>query len=74
MTLSELAAQGVEKMRLPFWNRHAYATPNKVGPWVMVYDVLNGVDSGKPVAVLISMCDEHDTWEPFPDNQTEGAT
>ncbi|MDP9222686.1 MAG: hypothetical protein M3P18_02315 [Actinomycetota bacterium] len=63
-TMSDLIEAGVQKMRLPFWNPHAYAVPRPVGPWADTYDMLAGIGSGDPVAVLIIECDLHDNWEP----------
>jgi hypothetical protein len=63
-TMSELASQGVTRMRLPMWGRHAYAQPHLTGPWADIYDVLHGVGGGKPVVMLITECDADDRWEP----------
>lgn len=56
-TVSELMAQGVCRMRLPFWNEHAYVEPREVGPWADLHDV------GSQLPVLISECDQDNRWE-----------
>ncbi len=71
-TIDELHAQGHTRLRLPWWNEHAYAevyedpATKALGPWVKVYDVLAGVGSGEPKAVAIWECDTHNEWEPAP--------
>ena len=66
MTVTQLASQGVTRMRLPSWNEHAYLHPRPEGPWADLYDVLAGIGGGNPVPVLIAVCDEDNRWEPAP--------
>lgn len=67
-TMTELYDQGVRKMRLPFWNKHAYAVPRPEGPWADVYDVGAGIGGGDPIPMLVGQCDQDDRWEPFEDS------
>lgn len=67
-TVDELGRQGVEKMRLPFWNEHAYITLNCDGT-ANLYDVgcgIKGPDSlleaGTPLIVSIDLLRQHDEW------------
>jgi hypothetical protein len=61
--MTELAGQGVRRMRLPAWNEHAFAVPRAEGPWADLYDVGAGIGNGEPVPVLIAKCDEDPRWE-----------
>lgn len=63
-TMSELISRNVTRMRLPFWNPHAYAEPRPAGPWADIYDVTAGIGEGSPVPVLIGECDKDNRWEP----------
>ncbi len=62
--MTQLIGRGVTRMRLPFWNEHAYAEPNETGPWAKVYDVGAGIGGGEPMSVLIGTCDDDNRWEP----------
>lgn len=48
-TMTELISQGVEKMRLPAWNKHAFVVPRPEGPWADLYDAGAGIGGGEPV-------------------------
>ena len=61
--MSELIETGSTKMRLPFWNKHAYAVPRPEGPWADIFDVTAGVGGGDPIPRLIIECDQDDRWE-----------
>jgi len=61
----ELIDRGVTRMRLPFWNQHAYAEPNLIGPWAKIYDVTAGIGGGEPISMLIGECDLDTRWEPI---------
>jgi hypothetical protein len=63
-TASQLAEQGVEKMRLPNWNEHAYLKVWAEGPWCELYDVLAGIGGGQPIPILLIDADKHNNWEP----------
>jgi hypothetical protein len=65
MRLRELHAQGIDRVRLPFWNEFAYAVQDD-GPWLTVYDVNAGVGSGEPIKVLIHDAERRWDWEPAP--------
>jgi hypothetical protein len=63
-TASQLAEQGIEKMRLPNWNEHAYLYVPSDGPWAKLYDVLAGIGGGQPIPILLIDADRHDNWVP----------
>ena len=51
--------QGVDTMRLPFWNSYAYAKVSANDSCAVIYDVI-----GEPFPVLITECDKDDRWVP----------
>lgn len=62
--MTELIDQGCARMRLPIWNPFAYAVPRRVGPWVDLYDLGQGIGGGMPMPLLIGFCDQDNRWEP----------
>lgn len=69
-TIDDLHHQGHLRIRLPWWNKHAYAelyevpSSGALGPWVRVYDVLHGIGGGEPIELGIWDADKHDEWVP----------
>lgn len=68
--IDALVAAGHCRLRLPFWNEHAYIEPDvlpagQIGPWCSVYDVGAGVGGGEPLRILTLVVDQDDRWEPY---------
>lgn len=75
MKLAELVKQGINKVRLPFWDKDAYlqlhiTNNGKCGPWAKIYDPHGQKALGVPIGsqkVLILQPEywEDDRWEAY---------
>ena len=75
MTLSEAAAQGIARLRLPHWANPVshikidIFAGGSYGPWVHFYDPMNEELNGRnPVDMIVTEMGDEDRWEPYHDS------